>query len=148
MNYPDSRLLLAGRGTESLGPMIQGTVNAGLYSLMGFVASPSDLYNRCWVYVQPSVCEAYGLEVPEAMAHGRPVIVSQGAGACELVEEGVEGFVVPMRSPDAIAEKIDWLKQHPDRCKEMGAKARARAVYYTWDKVEEWYAEIFREVAK
>ena len=143
LSYSDSRLILAGSGTETLEPFIRQTANSASFILLGRITSPSDLYNACSVYIQPSVTEAFGIEVLEAMAHGRPVIVSQGAGASDLVEDGVTGFVVPIRSPEAIAEKIDFFKKNPEKIPEIGQKARRKVRNYTWDKIRQRYAQLF-----
>jgi len=143
LNYQDSRLVIAGRGTEGIEPFVRQIADRGQFVILGPIDTPSRLYNACSVYVQPSVVEAYALEVPEAMAHGRPVIVTEGVGAKDIVEEGETGFIVPIRSPQAIAEKIDFLENHPDELRRMGANARERARDYTWSKVRSRYAEAF-----
>ncbi|GAH55084.1 unnamed protein product, partial [marine sediment metagenome] len=141
--YPDSKLLLAGGGTETLEPLIRQVANQGQFKILGRVPDVSDVYNACSVYCQPSVTEGFGIEVPEAMAHGRPVVVSEGAGASDLVEDGVTGFMVPIRSPEAIAEKIDWFRNNREKIPEMGQKARREARNFTWDKIRRQYARIF-----
>jgi len=144
LNYSDSRLILAGSDTGTLEPLIREIAGEGQFVLLGRVASPSDLYNACSVYCQPSVTEGFGIEVLEAMAHGRPVVVSEGAGASDLVEDGVTGFIVPIRSPEAIAEKINQLKGLPSyELAEMGQKARNKAENYTWEKIRKRYAQLF-----
>ena len=142
LNYSDSNLILAGGGTETLEPFIRNIAGEGYFTILGRVASPSDLYNACSVYVQPSVCEGFGIEVLEAMAHSRPVIAAEGAGASDLVDDSV-GFVVPIRDPGAIAEKIDWFKKHRERIPEMGERARRKARNYTWRKIQRSYANVF-----
>ena len=142
LDYPESKLILAGSGTETLDSLIKSVCGKGLFILLGRVASPSDLYNACSVYCQPSVTEGFGIEVLEAMAHGRPVIVSEGAGASDLVEDGVTGFVVPIRSPEAIAERIDWCQQNKDMLPEMGERARKKARNYTWKEIRKRYAQL------
>ena len=112
---------------------------------MGRVENVSDFYNSISVYCQPSVTEGFGLPCLEAMAHGRPVIVSEGAGVSELVKDGVEGYVVPIRDAGAIAERIDWLRRKPEKVKEMGEKARLKAEKYTWERTRN---EIIRVINK
>ncbi len=144
LNYSDSRLILAGSGTETLGPFIRQVADKANFVLLGRVASPSDLYNACSVYCQPSVTEGFGIGILEAMAHGRPVIASQGAGASDLVDDGVTGFVVPIRNPGAIAERINQLKALPSyELAEMGGKARRKARKFTWAKIRKRYAKLF-----
>lgn len=143
LNFITSPLLLAGRGTEGLEPLITRLVNRGRFRLMGYVQSPSELYVACSIYVQPSVSEAWGIEVGEAMAHGRPVIVSSGAGAADLVTDGVDGFIVPPRDPSAIAEKIRWFSDRPWEIITMGQAARKKAEENTWSRSREKYLELW-----
>lgn len=134
--YPDSELILAGGGwtNEKLPDIFK---KGQRISMPGRVANISDFYNQISLYVQPSVTEGFGIPVLEAMAHGRPVIVSEGAGASELVSDGQEGFKVPIRDAVSIAERIDWLKKRPDTLKEMGIKARKKAEQYTWQRASD-----------
>ncbi|MDP2663603.1 MAG: glycosyltransferase, partial [Dehalococcoidia bacterium] len=125
-------LVIAGAGTDTLGSMISGSAGHGRFSLLGWLPDKSQLYNQVSVVVQPSVCESFGIEVLEAWSYGRPVIVSQGAGVWELVEEGVDGWVVPIRDPHAIAERLDWCRRHPVELRAMGEKGRQKSERYTW----------------
>jgi glycosyltransferase involved in cell wall biosynthesis len=135
LNLVGSRLLMAGRDISQIAPIWTSLGSKGEVEFMGFVQNVSQLYNACSVYIQPSVTEGFGIEVLEAMAHGRPVIVSDGAGAADVVTDGVDGFVVPKRDPDAIADRILLLKNDPTRLDTMGKNARVTAMNYTWDKI-------------
>ena len=146
LNYPDSHLILAGAGTETLGPLIGQVTGGGKYSLWGYIPEVKKFYNAISVYVQPSVCEGFGIEVLEAMAYGRPVIVSQGAGAADMVSEGQDGWVVPIRDPTAIAERLAWCRQNPARLAEMGQKAREKAKGYTWGIIRKLYQDEWRKL--
>ncbi len=144
LNYPDSRLILAGSGTESLEPFIRQITDKGDFVLSGRVADVAEVYNACSVYVQPSVTEGFGIEILEAMSYGRPVIASEGAGASEIVKDA--GFVVPIRSPEVIADRIDWLKKNRHKILEMGQKARKKATNYTWQRIRGRYSRVFLEI--
>lgn len=147
LNYSDSRLILAGWGTESLEPFIRQITNKGNFVLLGRVNHISEVYNASSLAVFPSVTEGFGLGIPECMSYGRPVIASEGAGASELIEDGVNGFVVERRNPTQIAEKINYLKCLPQyELIEMGRKARRKARNYTWEKIRELYKKVFLEL--
>jgi glycosyltransferase involved in cell wall biosynthesis len=146
LNYPDSQLILAGPGTETLGQFIRRITDKGTFVLMGRVPDISEVYNACSVYVQPSTTEGFGLEVPEAMSYGRVVIASEGAGASEIIKDGVDGFVVERRKPVQIAERIDYLKTNRHKVSEMGFLATKKAEDYTWDKVRVKYIDIWKEI--
>jgi glycosyltransferase involved in cell wall biosynthesis len=80
------------------------------------------------VFCLPSIVEGRALVVQEAMSRGLPVIVTANTGADDVVEDGHSGFVVPMRSPEAVAEKIAWFAAHPEARDEMGRRR------YPWSR--------------
>lgn len=92
---------------------------------------PRTVFGRCSVFVLASVEDGFGLVVLEAMASGLPVIVTTNCGAADLVQDGITGFVVPPRNPDAIAEKLVYLADHPTERAEMGRAARREAERHT-----------------
>lgn len=140
LRYPDARLVIAGRYLEGIHHFVR-RFGGGNIQVLGEIEKVPDLYNAVTCYVQPSVNEGFGLEVLEAMAHGRPVIVSTGAGACDVVTDGKDGFVVPSRSPEIIAEKIEWFRSHPEETRAMGVAARETAKQYSWEKIRSKYQE-------
>ncbi|MBA7685286.1 N,N'-diacetylbacillosaminyl-diphospho-undecaprenol alpha-1,3-N-acetylgalactosaminyltransferase [subsurface metagenome] len=146
LNYSDSTLILAGSGTETLEPFIRQISNRGQFKILGRVPDISNVYNSCSVYVQPSCTEGFGIEVLEAMSYGRPVIVTEGVGAKDCVKNGITGFIIPIRSPQDIAGKIDCLKQNRETLLEMGARARIEAKQYAWNKIRKCYSQIWLEL--
>ncbi len=64
--------------------------------------------------------------IGEAMACGCPVIASTNTGASELIKEGVEGYIVPIRSPDVIADRLQQLADQPELREDMGQAALNR----------------------
>lgn len=112
---------------------------------LDYIENISDFYNQISVYVQPSVTEGFGIPCLEAMSHGRPVIVTEGAGVSELVKDGVEGYVVPIRNPGAIADRIDYLKTHPNKIVEMSKKVRLKAEQYAWDRAKKSFKDVILE---
>lgn len=145
LNYPDARLVVAGRNTQLLAPLV-GAVGGGNVYLAGFVQSPSWLYNQCSVYVQPSVTEGFGIEVLEAMVHGRPVICSSGAGAVDFVDYDINGIVVPPGDSNALAYAIDHYKGRPELIARHGQNAIQTAKSATWESVRRLYQETWREM--
>lgn len=68
--------------------------------------------------------EAFPLAIIEAMQFGLPIIGSDWRGIPHLVQEGVNGFVVPPRDPAAVADRLEKLASDPVVRKEMSARAR------------------------
>jgi glycosyltransferase involved in cell wall biosynthesis len=72
--------------------------------------------------------EPFGLVVIEGMAAGKPVIATQGGGPLDSIEEGVDGLLVPLEDPEAMAQAILSLYNDRERASAMGAKAREKAL--------------------
>jgi starch synthase len=84
------------------------------------------------VLVFPSLFEGFGLVILEAMSRGLPVIATPHTAAPDLISDGVEGFIIPIRSPAAITEKLELLLRDPARLAEMKNAARKKAEALTW----------------
>jgi glycosyltransferase involved in cell wall biosynthesis len=90
------------------------------------------LMQSCDVFVLPSIVEGRALVQQEAMACGIPVIATKNAGADDVIVDGETGLLVPIRSPEAIAEKISWCAANRSPVHGMGIAARKRAAEFTW----------------
>jgi glycosyltransferase involved in cell wall biosynthesis len=136
----DTMLTIAGRGTLQIMPWIRELCSIGSFYVRGEVAEPSDLYDACCLYIQPSCSEGFGCEVLEARAHGRPVICSNGAGARDFANQ-----VVSACDPVELASAIDlwharWFNDH----QKMITLADPAAIsHLSWDRIRERYAELF-----
>ncbi|HEX2853328.1 MAG TPA: glycosyltransferase family 4 protein [Opitutaceae bacterium] len=85
------------------------------------------------VFVFPSLFEGFGLVLLEAMAMGLPVITTAHTAGPDLIRDGVEGFIVPIRSSTAIAERLELLHREPLRHADMSECARLRAREFSWE---------------
>jgi D-inositol-3-phosphate glycosyltransferase len=94
----------------------------------------ADLYAMADVCVVPSHTESFGLVALEAQASGTPVVAAAVGGLVEVVENGVTGYLIDGRDPDAFAARIGDLLEQPTLRERMGAAARTRAAGYTWDR--------------
>ena len=97
------------------------------------MAQVMQLMQTCDVLALPSLVEGRALVQQEALACGLPLIVTTNAGGADLVEEGVTGFLVPVRSAEKIAEKIAWFADHRDSLPALRDAARRKAAEYSWD---------------
>jgi glycosyltransferase involved in cell wall biosynthesis len=78
-----------------------------------------DLYGQADVFVMASVEEGLAMVIPQALACGLPVICTTHSGGDDLVRDGVNGFVVPIRDPHALAERLAALRDDPDLLSRM-----------------------------
>ncbi len=95
------------------------------------------------VFVFPSLFEGFGLVILEAMAQGLPVIATPHTAAPDLIQDGQDGFIVPIRSAEAIAEKLDLLAGDSALLSAMKIAARATAASRTW---ESYHSQLCRAV--
>lgn len=112
-------------------------------------------YRRALCVVLPSVYrtryggetrvpELLGQTLLEGMACGTPAVCTDVASMPEVVEDGVTGFVVPPNDPDALRERLLWLRDNPARRAEMGAAAHRRVLEkFTWPSVVRNCLEIY-----
>jgi glycosyltransferase involved in cell wall biosynthesis len=144
LNYTDGSLLVIA-GKDSVSPWARHLLNTyggGSVHLAGWQKDMSSFYNSLSLYVQPSATEGFGLEVLEAMAHGRPVICSRGAGACDLV---TETEIVEPCDVESLMDEIDTAKKFWD-LEDIGKCCRIKAEDCSWDKVRGMYKSLWTEV--
>lgn len=92
-----------------------------------------DLMQESDVLALPSLTEAFGLVVTEALACGLPVIVTPNTGSSELVRDGRDGFIVPICSADAIAERLTTLNEDREMLAAMSGHAQQAAAARSWE---------------
>lgn len=92
-----------------------------------------DLYKGADVFVLPSLGEGLAQVGIEAMSCGLPIIVSKNAGVNDLIENGKEGFIVPVSNSDLLYEQMKWFVDNINEIKSMGINASETAGKYTWE---------------
>jgi len=98
------------------------------------------------VLVLPSLFEGFGLVILEAMAQGTVVITTDHTAGPDVIENGTDGFIVPIRSAEAIAEKLDLLASDPGRLMAMKSLAKQKAASRGWETYRQRLVEVAREV--
>ena len=94
-----------------------------------------DFYAAADLYVSPSREDSFGLPVAEAMACGLPVITSALAGVADLIQSGVNGFVLrDPRDQQELARLLDELFRDPERRQRVGEAAATNALEWDWDR--------------
>ena len=80
------------------------------------------------------------------MASGLPILSTTSTAAPDLIESGVEGFVVEPGRPDQLAACIAWSVEHRRELAEMGRAGRRKAEIFTWSRFRDRVAGIMREI--
>ena len=97
------------------------------------------------VFVFPSLFEGFGLVLLEAMSQGVPVITTPHTGGPDIISDGVDGFIVPIRSSEAIVEKVELLTDR-DRLVAMSEQAVKKAAFCSWERYQRNTLKTVRDV--
>jgi glycosyltransferase involved in cell wall biosynthesis len=145
---PDVRAVIVGDG-KLRDELHSLSVDLGIDSNVSFVGYRDDIENwlrRSKVFVLTSDSEGLPLSVMEAMMCGLPAVVSDVGDLADLVENGVNGYLVPRRSPERFAARIIELLTDARRLEAFSQAARYSALRYTteaatakWDNIIERY---------
>lgn len=150
LDIPKNKLeiLFVGKVDDEIKPTIEkykqdnwnflGHVNH--YELPNYISS-------CDVAVQPSLEEGLSMVMPQMMGCGVPVIATTNTGGEDVIEDGKTGFIVPIRQPEAIAEKIQLLFENPEKLAEMKSAAGATSSRdISWNAYGDRYADFIRKI--
>ncbi len=131
LRLPEAELLLVGINefpTQWLKPYLDIT----RYIPSVPHSSLNQYYVTASILILPSLVEGLPLVLLEAMACGIPIITTPNAGGFDLITNGVEGFIVPIRDVESLKEKIEWCYLHPQELSQMGEAARKKAEQLNW----------------
>lgn len=78
------------------------------------------------LFVLPTLQEALGTSFLEAMAMGKPVIGSDVDGVREVIDDGINGYLIPPDKPDILSKKIIELLKNPQKASQMGQAGRKK----------------------
>jgi alpha-maltose-1-phosphate synthase len=122
----DAEVCLAGAIDPEIRPLL--AKYEGSFHYLGVVPRAQLYldYGQASVLVLPSIEDGFGLVMAQAMACGVPIIASANTGGEDLIDDGVEGFIVPIRNPRAIRERLVQLRDDPDLRERMAQHALVR----------------------
>ncbi|NPV05569.1 MAG: glycosyltransferase family 4 protein [Syntrophaceae bacterium] len=145
--HPDSVFVFLGAG-ELLEALQARAADLGIAANVRFVGWRPDaarLMSALDCFAFPSINEGMGKALVEAMALEKPVVASRVGGIIDLVDDGVNGFLVPAGDPQALAERILFCLENPETARRMARRAAEKAAVYgsaaMVRKIEALYAE-------
>ena len=107
----------------------------------------ADMISQCHVAVHPSLEEGMSMVIPQLMSCGVPVIATTNTGGEDIIVEGVNGYIVSIRSPQSIASRIDTLFYNRTLLDSMHLQAIAYAKQFgSWDQYGERYATFLNQI--
>ena len=160
LNLPNSELLLLGGMNNEMKPFFKkhsvrgptsegGRTSASSIRYIGHVPQRElyKYYSQSSVFAMLSIEEGLALVQPQAMACGLPIVCTTNTGGEDIIRDGREGFVIPIRSVEALKEKLTYLYEHPDICGEMGKQAKERVQErFTWRDYGERAERLYKQL--
>lgn len=113
----------------------------------GYQKDMKTFYQSCNCWVVPSLCEAFGRIVPEAMLMGVPVIAGSNTGAKDIIVDGENGLIFQMNkySGEDLAKKLYYLIENYDEIQPLIKKAYTTAKSCTWKNfAKEMFEKLFK----
>jgi glycosyltransferase involved in cell wall biosynthesis len=126
--YPDAEFHLVGSWDANPGSLplhqVEAWVQEGVIQWHGYAPDVRPWIERCSVYVLPSYREGKPRSTQEAMSMARPIVTTDVPGCRDTVDEGVNGFKVPVRDVQALADALLRFIENPHLIARMGAESR------------------------
>jgi glycosyltransferase involved in cell wall biosynthesis len=131
--FPHLRVWMIGAGyhdefSEKIRSTVKDNALESRFSVLSWVPAGENrrMLRSASVLVLTSRFESFGYVAAEAMEAGVPVVSTNVDGVCDLLEDGVSGYLVPTEDDDSMVSRIQELLQNPLLRKTMGAKGRER----------------------
>ncbi len=144
LGLKDSELWVVGPTTSKERTLIPELPGLKVLGKWPFEDLPN-LLRQCDVLVFPSYCEGFALVLLEALASGMPIITTEATAGPDLIDEGVEGFIIPSGDLEALRGSMQFFVDHPNQLADMSVAARRRAENFSWDSYGDRWQQILNE---
>jgi glycosyltransferase involved in cell wall biosynthesis len=147
LKHPRKRLRFAGSVRPEMKPVLD-RLPQNQVEFLGSIPQTElrEIMSRSHVLVLPSIDDGFGMVISQAMACGCPVIATDHSGGPDILTEGVDGWVVPIRDPKAILGHLEELAQDPEMQQRMSAAAIQKvAGLGGWERYgDQWESLLFK----
>jgi glycosyltransferase involved in cell wall biosynthesis len=129
-NNPDTRLVIVGQG-DLKDDLVHLSRELNIQERVVFAGVRQDIPSLLQlfdVFALASLWEGQPITIMEAMAAGKPIVVTDAGGNAEILDNGSYGRIVPVENPEALAESIRSLLDNPELAENLGRKAQAQAM--------------------
>jgi L-malate glycosyltransferase len=150
--HPETRFVVIGDG-EARGALSSLATHLGIADHVVFAGFRTDVMQilpQLTVSVLTSLTEGFSNSILESMAAGVPVVATRVGGNSEIVVDGVTGWLVPVRDPDALSDAINGLLGNPELACSMGSSGRRRisslfSIENTVRQTEQLYEDLLEQ---
>lgn len=148
LRLPNSELIIIGSGNQEYVEAINKSTNQNIYWL-GHIAKIElpKYYRSASVFVLPSLADSFGMVTLEAMSCGLPVVITENVGSKEIVDDGIDGYIVPIRNVEALECRLEELYNNSNTRLKMGEAARVKANNYSWQEYTVRLINIYLEIS-
>jgi UDP-glucose:(heptosyl)LPS alpha-1,3-glucosyltransferase len=152
-SFRDHSVMLFVCGADSPGPYRTLAQRCGVESQVRFLGNCEEMpkyYAAADLFVLPTLHEAFGLVITEAMGCGLPVVVSKEAGAAEdIIQDGRDGFLIANPTDEGeLVRTMRLLVEDPELRKRVGTQAYERTALLSWDTCTRRVADIYDEIRR
>jgi glycosyltransferase involved in cell wall biosynthesis len=146
--FPDARFVIVGDGPlrEELEKLAQSVNLGGKLHFAGFVSEVAVALAAMDIKVMASLTEGFPFALAEAMAAGKPVVVSNVGGMKDMVQQEENGLLVPPANSAALAAALGRLLKTPELCKRLGDAARQRSQAFSVERNVKALEAIYTEM--
>ncbi|MGB3459356.1 MAG: glycosyltransferase family 4 protein [Halobacteriota archaeon] len=148
---PDAKIIIAGTGEDfkKYEEMMANRDNFIVYNYRIPYKEGAELFQRCSVVALPYIDASQSGVIPTAYGFKKPVVVTDVGSIPEIVDDGVTGFIVPPKNPEALADAIVKLLKDTKLRKQMGENAYKKLKNdMSWDKIAEKTIEIYKKAIR
>lgn len=149
LNLDNSKLILVGNIENDLKDHLEPFLSNPNIIFKSHVKQTklSDLYNNSHLFVTTSLEEGLAMVQPQAMACGLPIICTTNSGGAEIVDEGTNGFICPIRNVDYLKNKISFFYYNRDKLKNFSENSYKKArEYLSWDNYSQKVYEEYKKL--
>lgn len=115
----------------------------------GVIINPEPYYDKCKLFIHPAYNEGFGLVLLEAMTMELGIIVSDSGALPEIIEDGNSGYILPLKSPEIWADKINEFYYNDSLVESMGKRAHEIAINkFSEEKHIQGYINFYNNAAK
>jgi glycosyltransferase involved in cell wall biosynthesis len=142
LDLPGAELWVVGEVQDEIVPFLEPYRERSSIRFFGHrKEGVARLFSESSVFVLPSITEGSAKTTYEAMAAGLPVVTTLNAGS--VARDGTDGFIVPVRDPHAIRERLSFFYRNRDAARDMGESGRARVASFSWEAYEDRMIELY-----
>ncbi|GIU70076.1 MAG: hypothetical protein KatS3mg002_1312 [Candidatus Woesearchaeota archaeon] len=106
-------------------------------------------YNNIDVFIQNSIEEGLSMVILQAMACGKPIIATENSGAADFIDDGKEGFIIPILNNSILKEKIKYFYENKDAIVKFGERAAIKVTNgFTWEEYGKRAIALYNSIIK